>query len=75
MKAMHGTFFTFLDKMQFSAILCLETYDWFCADRSTNGLAIADSPLFSDTCLYAIPNFNHFILMHFILKVWGRAYV
>ena len=20
--------------MQFSAILCLETYDWFCADRS-----------------------------------------
>ena len=27
-------FFTFLDKMQFSAILCLATYDWFCADGS-----------------------------------------
>ena len=24
----------FLDKMQFSAILRLMTYDWFCADRS-----------------------------------------
>ena len=20
--------------MQFTAVLCLETYDWFCADRS-----------------------------------------
>ena len=27
-------FLTFLHKMQFSAILCLKTCDWVCADRS-----------------------------------------
>ena len=27
-------FLMFLEKMQFSAILCLATYDWFCADGS-----------------------------------------
>ena len=30
----NNTFLTFLDKMQFSVILCLGTYDWFCADGS-----------------------------------------
>ena len=34
MKTKNNIFLTFLDKIQFSAILCLETYDWFCADRS-----------------------------------------
>ena len=34
MKTKNNTFLTFLDKMQFSKILCLETYDWFCADGS-----------------------------------------
>ena len=33
-KTTNNTFFTFLDKMPFSAILCLETYDWFCAEMS-----------------------------------------
>ena len=33
-KTKNKTFLTFLDKMQFSAILCLATYDWFCADGS-----------------------------------------
>ena len=31
-KTKKKTFLTFLHKMQFSAILCLATYDWFCAD-------------------------------------------
>ena len=31
MKIKNKTFLTFLDKLLFSAILCLETYDWFCA--------------------------------------------
>ena len=35
-KTKNKTFLTFLDKMQFSAILCLATYDWFCADGSHN---------------------------------------
>ena len=30
----NNTSLTFLDKMQFSVILCLATYDWFCADGS-----------------------------------------
>ena len=34
MKTKNNIFFTFLDKMQFSAILCFATYDWFCADGS-----------------------------------------
>ena len=34
MKAKNNNFLTFLDKMQFSEILCLATYDWFCADGS-----------------------------------------
>ena len=34
MKTKNNTFLTFLDKMQFSEILCLATYDWFCADGS-----------------------------------------
>ena len=34
MKTKNITFLTFLDKMQFSEILCLATYDWFCADGS-----------------------------------------
>ena len=34
MKTKNNTFLTFKDKMQFSAILCLATYDWFCADGS-----------------------------------------
>ena len=34
MKTKNKIFLTFLDKMQFSAILCLATYDWFCADGS-----------------------------------------
>ena len=34
MKTKNKIFLTFLDKMQFSAILCLVTYDWFCADGS-----------------------------------------
>ena len=33
-KTKNNTFLTFLDKMQFSAILCLSIYDWFCADGS-----------------------------------------
>ena len=32
MKTKNTFFLTFLDKMQFSAISCLATYDWFCAD-------------------------------------------
>ena len=34
MKTKNNTILTFLDKMQFSAVLCLATYDWFCADGS-----------------------------------------
>ena len=34
MKTKNNTFLTFLNKMQFSAILCLGTCDWFCADGS-----------------------------------------
>ena len=34
MKTKNNIFLKFLDKMQFSAILCLATYDWFCADGS-----------------------------------------
>ena len=34
MKTKNKTFLTYLDKMQFSAILCLATNDWFCADGS-----------------------------------------
>ena len=34
MKTKIRTVLTFLDKMLFSAILCLETHDWFCADGS-----------------------------------------
>ena len=34
MKTKNNIFLTFLDKMQFSAILCLATYDWFGADGS-----------------------------------------
>ena len=34
MKTKNNTFFTFLDKMQFSEILCLATYHWICADGS-----------------------------------------
>ena len=30
-------FLTFLAEMQISAILCLETYDWLCADGSHIG--------------------------------------
>ena len=33
-KTKNNIFWTLLDKMQFSAILCLATYDWFCADGS-----------------------------------------
>ena len=40
MKAKNSTFLTFLDKMQFSEILCLATYDWFCADGSHMAIAI-----------------------------------
>ena len=34
MKTKNNTFFDFLDKMQIFTILCLVTYDWFCADGS-----------------------------------------
>ena len=34
MKTKNNIFLTFLEKMQFSAIICLATYDWFCADGS-----------------------------------------
>ena len=46
-----------------------------CFRQGLNGLATADSNLFSDTlchlCLYAIPVF--FLFVHFILKVWVGA--
>ena len=34
MKTKNFFFLTFLDKMQFSSILCMATYDWICADGS-----------------------------------------
>ena len=43
-----NTFLTFLDKMQFSAIVCLENYDWFCADRSHLFNSVYSPPLHWD---------------------------
>ena len=43
MKTKNNTFLTFLDKMQFSEILCLATYDWFCPDGSHLCIKLAKS--------------------------------
>ena len=62
MKTMHGTFFTFLDKMQFSAILCLETMTGFVQidqqmdyllqiHPSSQTLVFMSSPIFSYLCI------------------------
>ena len=46
MKTKNNIFLTILDKMQFSAILCLETYDWFCEDGSHIGSTISIAHVF-----------------------------
>ena len=50
-KTKNNIFLQFLDKMRYSVILRLGTYDWFCADRSHLFLTFQNITIFfQSTC-------------------------
>ena len=75
MKTKNNTFLTFLDKMQFSEILCLVNYDWFCADGShirVHYSLITEIPGHAGRCHLILMNYDpdrglaHFLQMSYL---------